>query len=139
MQITIYEAGRIAAGLCNAFDYAAIEGVAIQHVLHLSYKDEAFPVTIYCKIAADSPLKRPVSFFARDRRIGDVAEIKSFMRRSAAKTSVWSHPNLMGYIEVGELVQPIINRDDFVRTHSRTCSTMRFCRLKRKSSSSYKA
>jgi hypothetical protein len=119
LNITVYEAGE-ETQVCAAFDYAAIEGVAIQHVLHLSYKDEAFPVTIYCKIAADSPLKRPVSFFARDRRIGDVAEIKSFMRRSAAKTSVWSHPNLMGYIEVGNLVQPIINRDDFVRTYSRT-------------------
>jgi hypothetical protein len=119
LNITVYEAGEAPQG-CAAFDYAAIEGVAIQHVLHLSYKDEVFPVTIYCKIAADSPLKRPISFFARDRRIGDVADIKSFMRRSAAKTSVWSHPNLMGYIEVGNLVQPIINRDDFVRTYSRT-------------------
>ena len=119
LNIIVYEASQEPQG-CAAFDYAAIEGVAIQHVLHLPYKDEAFPVTIYCKIAADSPLKRPVSFFARDRRIGDVADIKSFMRRSAAKTSVWSHPNLMGYIEVGDLVQPIINRDDFVRTRSRT-------------------
>ena len=119
LNITIYEAGEAPQG-CAAFDYAAVEGVAIQHVLHLPYKDEDFPVTIYCKIAADSPLKRPVSFFARDRRIGDVADIKSFMRRSAAKTSVWHHPNLMGYIEVGNLVQPIINRDDFVRTRSRT-------------------
>ena len=119
LHITVYEATQ-EPQVCAAFDYAAIEGVGIQHVLHVAYKDEDFPVTIYCKIAADSPMKRPVSFFARDRRIGDVADIKSFMRRSVHKTSVWHHPNLMGYIEVGDLVQPIINRDDFVRTRSRT-------------------
>lgn len=106
--------------MCGAIDYDAIEGFVIQEVLHLSYKDEDFPVTIYCKIATESSVKRPVSFFARDRRIGEVVEIKSFMRKSVYKTSVWSHPNLMGYIEVGDLVQPIINRDDFVRTRSRT-------------------
>jgi hypothetical protein len=42
------------------------------------------------------------------------------MRKSVHKTSVWSHPHLIGYIEVGEIVQPIINQDDFVRTHGRT-------------------
>ncbi|PID85597.1 MAG: hypothetical protein CSB13_07475 [Chloroflexi bacterium] len=106
--------------VCMAFDYAAIDGISIQHVLHVNYKDGDFPVVVYCKIAAEPPAKRPVSFFARDRRIGDVAEIKSFMRKSRHKTSVWSHPNLLGYIEVGNLVQPIINRDDFVRSRSRT-------------------
>ncbi|MBE2223413.1 MAG: ATP-binding protein [Anaerolineae bacterium] len=119
LQITVHEAGQ-ATQVCTAIDYAAIEGAAIQEQLHLTYKDEEYPVTIYCKIAADASVKRPVSFFARDRRIGDVVEIKSFMRKSVFKTSVWSHPNLMGYIEVGNLVQPIINRDDFVRTYSRT-------------------
>jgi len=72
-----------------------------------------------CQIA-NQPLNRPVSFFARGRRIGQVTEIKSFMRKSVHKTSVWSHPHLVGYIEVGEIVQPIINRDDFVRTYGRT-------------------
>lgn len=119
LQITVHEAGQDSQ-VCAAIDYAAIDGVAIQEMLHLTYKDEAYPVTVYCKIAADSSVKRPVSFFARDRRIGDVVEIKSFMRKSVSKTSVWSHPHLMGYIEVGDLVQPIINRDDFVRTRSRT-------------------
>ncbi len=55
-----------------------------------------YPVTVFCKIAENVAEKRPVSFFARDRRIGDVADIKSFMRKSVYKTSVWSHPNLMG-------------------------------------------
>ncbi|MCA9956749.1 MAG: hypothetical protein KC434_18595, partial [Anaerolineales bacterium] len=72
-----------------------------------------------CQIASE-PLNRPVSFFFFVRRIGQVTEIKSFMRKSVHKTSVWRHPHLVGYIEVGEIVQPIINRDDFVRTYGRT-------------------
>ncbi len=66
------------------------------------------------------PEKRLIGFFARDRRIAGIVDIKSFMRKSVHKTSVWNHPNLLGYIEVGEIVQPIINRDDFVRTRGRT-------------------
>lgn len=105
---------------CGAFDYAGIDGTEIQYDLLVAYKDTPYPVRIYCKIAAQVTEKRPVSFFARDRRIGDAVEIKSFMRKSVYKTSVWSHPNLMGYIEVGDLVEPIINRDDFVRSRART-------------------
>lgn len=119
LQISVHEAGQTSQ-ICTAIDYAAIDGVTIEDVLQVQYKDKAFPVTIYCKIIADASAKRPISFFARDRRIGDVVDIKSFMRKSVHKTSVWSHPNLIGYIEVGDLVQPIINRDDFVRTRSRT-------------------
>lgn len=119
LHITVQEEGQLPQ-VCTAFDYTTIDGIAIQHILHVAYKDEVFPVTVYCKIAAHASAKRPVSFFAGDRRIGDVADIKSFMRKSQHKTSIWSHPNLLGYIEVGNLVQPIINRDDFVRTHSRT-------------------
>jgi hypothetical protein len=48
-----------------------------------------------------------------------VAEIKSFLRKSAYRTSVWGHPHLLGYIEVGEIVRPVITRDDFVRNKNR--------------------
>lgn len=117
LHITVSE--NEAIQVCQPFPYADIEGKEIRERLSLAYKDEVYPVELVCKIA-QQPVRRPVSFFARGRRISDVAEIKSFMRKSAHKTSVWSHPNLIGYIEVGEIVQPIINRDDFVRTRGRT-------------------
>ena len=118
LQISIDEEG-LSPQVCQPFAYDALDGEDIQQTLALDYKDAVYPVTVHCKIAAE-PVKRPVSFFARGRRISDVAEIKSFMRKSVHKTSVWGHPNLVGYIEVGEIVQPIINRDDFVRTYGRT-------------------
>lgn len=118
LQIVVDEDG-LAPLSCQPFDYAAVEGTEIKQNLHLEYKDADYAVEMRFKIA-NQPLKRPASFFARGRRIGDVVDIKSFMRKSLFKTSVWNHPNLIGYIEVGEIVQPIINRDDFVRTRGRT-------------------
>ena len=118
LRITVREAGE-AAQPCQPFPYEQIEGSTLQQTLEVVYKEAIYPVTLVCQIASE-PLNRPVSFFARGRRIGQVTEIKSFMRKSVHKTSVWRHPHLVGYIEVGEIVQPIINRDDFVRTYGRT-------------------
>lgn len=118
LHITVHEDGR-ESQLCRPFAYANVEGIDVRRDLRIEYKGLIYPVELSCKVAA-KPQKRPVCFFARGRRIGEVAEIKSFMRKSRYKTSVWGHPNLIGYIEVGEIVQPIINRDDFVRTRGRT-------------------
>lgn len=118
LQITVQAAGAPPLR-CTPFAYDPVAGTAVVETLPLTYKDETFPVTVHLKVAA-APQRRPVSFFARGRRIGAATDIKSFMRKSAHKTSVWGHPNLIGYIEVGDIVEPIINRDDFVRTRSRT-------------------
>lgn len=118
LAITIYESGQ-AAQRCRAVSYEQLEGIDFQRALTLTYGDVNYPLLVSCKITAQ-PAQRPVRFFARGRRIGDVTDIKSFMRKSVYKTSVWDHPHLTGTIEVGEIVQPIINRDDFVRTRGRT-------------------
>ena len=118
LAIAIYESGQ-AAQQCRTVAYEQVEGVDFQRTVQLEYGDEIYPLEVSCKITAQ-PAHRPVRFFARGRRIGDVTDIKSFMRKSVYKTSVWDHPNLTGTIEVGEIVQPIINRDDFVRTRGRT-------------------
>lgn len=118
LEITVGEADE-ARQPCRPFAYDHIEGTTVRQTLEVVYKEAVYPVTLVCQIASQ-PLHHPVSFFARGRRIGQVTEIKSFMRKSVHKTSVWGHPHLVGYIEVGELVQPIINRDDFVRTYGRT-------------------
>lgn len=119
LHITVGEKGQPPL-VCRPFDYAAVEGPDLHRELNLEHKGEIFPVTVFLKVAQATAVHRPVSFFARGRRIGEAADIKSFMRKSAAKTAVWAHPHLTGFIEVGEIVQPIINRDDFGRTQGRT-------------------
>jgi hypothetical protein len=119
LHITVSEAGQPPLA-CRPFDYATLNGVELGQTLHLDYRGETYPVELFLTVAGETAVLRPVSFFARGRRIGDVADSKSFMRKSVYKTAVWGHPHLTGYIEVGEIVQPIINRDDFVRTQGRT-------------------
>lgn len=103
---------------CVPFDYDRIDGQAIRQTLQLPYRNEIYPVEVYLKVAA-AGTNRPASFFARGRRVNHIAEIKSFIRKSTHKTGLWSHANLLGYIEVGELVRLAITRDDFDRTRGR--------------------
>lgn len=105
--------------ICQAFDYSAVAGLEIQQSLELTYQGERYPIEIYLKVASEPLPERNASFFARGRRVAPVSEIKSYMRRSNYAASLWNHPNLAGYLEVGEMVQPILNRDDFVRTKRR--------------------
>lgn len=59
-------------------------------------------------------------FVSHGRRIHECHEIKSFMKSSVARWSCWSHPNLVGFIEVGDIVEPVITRDEFRRTQKRS-------------------
>jgi hypothetical protein len=104
---------------CEPFQYEDVPGKDIQRVLKLRYKGRVYPIEVHLKIADFEVPGRTVRFFARGRRINHVTEIKSFLRKSTYRTSVWGHPHLLGYIEVGEIVRPVITRDDFVRNKSR--------------------
>ena len=104
---------------CQPFRYRDVPGQSIQRTLILNFKDETYPIEVHLKIADVEVPGRTARFFARGRRVNQVSEIKSFIRKSAYRTSVWGHPHLLGYIEVGELVRPVITRDDFVRNKGR--------------------
>jgi len=116
--ITVSEVGEEPL-TCEAFRYRDIPGQDIQHLLNVQIKDKNYPIDVHLKIADFEVPGRIVRFFARGRRINNVAEIKSFLRKSSYRTSVWGHPHLLGYIEVGEIVRPVITRDDFVRNKNR--------------------
>lgn len=42
------------------------------------------------------------------------------MKLSQFKQALWSHPQLVGYVEVGEVLDPVITRDEFKNTPERT-------------------
>lgn len=77
-------------------------------------------IDVHLKVADVEVPGRAARFFSRGRRINEISEIKSFIRKSNHRTSVWGHPNLLGYIEVGDIVRPIITRDDFDNGKGRT-------------------
>ena len=41
------------------------------------------------------------------------------MKQSQYKKSLWSHPQLIGYVDVGTLLEPVITRDEFKRSAAR--------------------
>ncbi len=116
--IRVSEAGQPPL-VCRPFDYQALLGLEIQRRLELACQDETYPIQVYLKVTPQPQPGQAASFFARGRRVAAAVEIKSFMRKSHYATSLWGHPHLVGYLEVGEMVQPILNRDDFVRTRRR--------------------
>ncbi len=104
---------------CQPFAYEHLPGQEIRRTLVVEDGGEAFPIEVYLKIARNKATAPPLSFFARGRRVNEPADIKSFIRKSVYKSSVWGHPHLLGYIDVGEVVEPTITRHDFVRTRRR--------------------
>lgn len=105
--------------ICEAFDYGTIPGKAIKATENIAYNDKTYNVDIFLKVA-DVPTPRRPRFFAKGRRILFVKDDKSFISKSKHRTTVWDHSNLTGYIEVGDLVQPVITRDGFIRGKNRT-------------------
>ncbi len=105
---------------CEPFAYEQIAGKDFQRVLEIDFNGALHLIEVHLKVAEAEVPGRAARFFARGRRINEIAEIKSFIRKSRFHTSVWGHPNLLGYIEVGDIVRPIITRDDFDRGKGRT-------------------
>ncbi len=104
---------------CEAFDYAQIKGEDFYRTLDLDVDGRIYPVEVCLKVAEQDAPDHTARFFARGRRVNTIAEIRSFISKSHHRTAVWGHPQLLGYIEVGEAVQPVITRDDFSRSAGR--------------------
>ena len=114
LKITVQEEGHEAVQ-CTAFDYDQIPGETFADKLDIEYDGQIYPVEVYLKVSSIEVPGRRARFFNRGRRINEMAEIKSFRRYSAHASSVWGHPHLIGYIDIADIVKPVITRDEFVR------------------------
>merc|ERR1719320_1550017 len=52
-------------------------------------------------------------FVSKGRRVNEVSDVKSFMKMSRCRWAVWGHPNLIGIIDVTNVLEPVITRDEF--------------------------
>jgi hypothetical protein len=80
---------------------------------------EDVPVNVMLKVTDHEYAGQRARFFALGRRINDVSAVASFMKCSAYKHQLWAHPQLIGYIDVADVVDPVITRDEFKQTKSR--------------------
>jgi len=118
LQITVGEVGG-AAVTCRSFDYATIDGTDFSRDLVIKGPIRESTVSVRLKVTKEPCAERRATFFAKGRRIIEVHQDQNFMRVSTRRTSLWAHPNLVGFIEVGTAVDPAITRDVFKRTKTR--------------------
>ncbi len=99
---------------CEPFDYDLVSGQYYNKEIKIMGKS----VNVFLKIV-DKPLKeRKVRFVCKNFRINEIANCESF-RRSSSNPDLWDHPNLIGYVEVGDLISPELERSDFPPTKER--------------------
>jgi len=69
------------------------------------------PIHIFIKVTKKQTIGKNPVFISKGRRIGEIGDIKSF--KSSHKGDLWRHPNVTGYIDVGDYLEPTIARNDF--------------------------
>jgi hypothetical protein len=116
--------------VCKPFDYDQIEGVTFERQIdHIERGDRRSmctrkqsldpPVKMYLRVSKQ-PVGRPVLFFSNGRRICKVSEEKTFMHISDKKMGLWSHPYLIGYIDINSHLEPQLDRAGFATSDWQT-------------------
>lgn len=109
--------------ICKSFDYNKHEGDIFYRELSNLEKTKSKKLKTKVSISIPSNLiinlkvyknrmlgRKPV-FIIKGRRITEISNVKAF--RTTSKNSIWSHPNITGYIDVTGILEPNISRDDF--------------------------
>ena len=65
------------------------------------------------------PNHTPVRFFRKGRRISHVVQTRSFLVESEFKESLWGSPLISGFIEFPNEIEPVVTRDEFVKSADR--------------------
>jgi len=112
--------------ICNPFNYDEYEGDYYEEVLKelkvtLGRKNKiiqkiilSHPVKIFIKVTTGQTIDKNPVFISKGRRIGGVKDIRAF--KSKHKSDLWGHPNVTGFIDVGDILQPTIARNEFTNT-----------------------
>jgi len=96
--------------VCKSNQYKKL---ALRKVLRRSYKfgDESIRCRLF--VAEKAQSGKNCMFISKGRRVNEISDVKSFMKMSRCKYGVWSHPNLVGWIDVTNVLDPVITRDEF--------------------------
>jgi hypothetical protein len=108
---------------CLPFDYAKYNGEEYIDELHdfkfikgkkhkrLVKFNSLMPVKIYIKVTKGKTISKPPVFITKGRRIAEIKEVRMF--KSKHKNDIWGHPNMTGYIDLSDFLEPTIARNDF--------------------------
>lgn len=118
LSITVQEGGCEAVE-CRAFDYEQLLGETVARTINIDFGGQIYPIEVYLKVSDIEVPGRRARFFNRGRRINEMIEIKSFRRLSTHAQGTWGHPHLVGFVDVADIVRPVITRDEFVKDPGR--------------------
>ncbi len=111
---------------CGAFDYSIYKGEVYEDfITELSFHNDKrlkapkvitpkHPVRIFLKMTEGVALNKPPVFISKGRRICEIKDVKSF--KSKHKSDIWGHNTVTGFIDVQDLLDPTIARNDFRST-----------------------
>ncbi len=108
---------------CKPYDYEDYEGETYRetitelhtfkgrkYVQHFDFELKV-PIKVFLKLTKGKILDKPPVFIIKGRRIGSVKDIRAF--KSTHKNDIWGHPNLTGYIDLADFLEPTLARNDF--------------------------
>jgi hypothetical protein len=128
LTVVVSEAGKRTTRIpCLPFDYTAVQGKRISKTIVVAgakinkNADGSQVPSVECNLVVSRTMVpgKKARFFKNGRCIAAVADTRSFMQSSSAKATLWDHPAICGYIEVGGLLDPAITRDEFTKSSNR--------------------
>lgn len=100
---------------CQPFSFA--QGTTRRVIRDWDIEGEQLRVRLY--ISTKTQHNKNCMFVCKGRRINEICDVKSFMKMSRCRWAVWGHPNLVGYIDVSGILDPVITRDEFILNKTR--------------------
>merc|ERR1719499_1650298 len=110
LTVEVHDVARNRSTICKPFAFSMIS-LRKSIVRDFEFGDETCRVRLYVSNKAQNG--KNCMFVAKGRRVNEVSDVKSFMKMSRARWSVWGHPNLVGFIDVSNILEPVITRDEF--------------------------
>lgn len=111
---------------CIPFEYSTYKGEVYEDfITELTFGNDKrmkvpkvitpkHPVRIFLKMTEGVALNKPPVFISKGRRICEIKDVKSF--KSKHKSDIWGHNTVTGFIDVQDLLDPTIARNDFRST-----------------------
>jgi hypothetical protein len=72
------------------------------------------PVRVFIKVTRGAVINKPPIFILKGRKIAEIKDVRSL--RSSHKGDLWGHPNVTGFVDLGDFLEPMISRNDFKDT-----------------------
>jgi len=107
---TVIDVAKDKSTTCRPFSFTPCSSLK-SIVKDVEFDGEMCRVRLYVSNKAQTG--KNCMFVAKGRRVNEISDVKSFMKMSRCRWAVWGHPNLLGFIDVSNILQPVITRDEF--------------------------